>query len=489
MKKVLLLIYLGFINYSIFSQSIDATKIEINFQADSNPQNLITVQSGFFFTSTDGYSGDFGRELWFSDGTITGTNRVKDINLGNNSSNPSSFTLLNNILFFTAYDRNHGKELWKSDGTEAGTVLIKDIRPDNTDTYFGPTNLVTFNEKVYFNATDGINGTELWVSDGTEGGTYMIKDINTNGDSHPGNLFVFNNTLFFIADNGSHLNELWKSDGTEIGTIFIKNNSYSNITNKFIISGNQFFFYAYSNNYNTATSTGYELWKSDGTETGTILVKDIKNGSGSSNSILEGIDLNGTLIFSASDGINGTELWKSDGTETGTILIKNINNSDFSSISYNNLYAKLNNEIYFLAEDNTHGKEIWKTDGTESGTKLVKDINGGNSSVWIEKFHVDESNSKLLFYTTSTNSPERELWSTDGTDKGTIKIPKIETTNSSSTEEYFCNFDGKTFFSGKNQINGNELFVTDGTIQETKLFKDLNYNNGSSPAKLTDVNG
>ena len=60
------------------------------------------------------------------------------------------------------------------------------------------------------------------------------------------------------------------------------------------------------------------------------------------------------------------------------------------------------------------GTEIWKSDGTEVGTTLLKDINGGNSSVWIEKFHLDNVNNKLLFFTNSTNSSDKTLWVSDG---------------------------------------------------------------------------
>ena len=55
-------------------------------------------------------------------------------------------------------------------------------------------------------------------------------------------------------------------------------------------------------------ANGFELWKSDGTEAGTALVKDIRPSSGTlSPSYLT--DVNGTLFFTANDGTNGVELW------------------------------------------------------------------------------------------------------------------------------------------------------------------------------------
>ena len=58
---------------------------------------------------------------------------------------------------------------------------------------------------------------------------------------------------------------------------------------------------------------GSELWKTDGTAAGTVLVKDIR--SGASGSYPHNLtNVNGTLFFTANDGTNGYELWKSDGT-------------------------------------------------------------------------------------------------------------------------------------------------------------------------------
>ena len=66
--------------------------------------------------------------------------------------------------------------------------------------------------------------------------------------------------------------------------------------------------------------TGTELWKSDGTESGTVLVEDINPGGSSFPQYLTNVA--GTLFFFANDGNSGQELWKSDGTATGTVLVK-----------------------------------------------------------------------------------------------------------------------------------------------------------------------
>ena len=55
-----------------------------------------------------------------------------------------------------------------------------------------------------------------------------------------------------------------------------------------------------------------------------MLVKDIRTGTNSS-SPGDLTNVNGTLFFSANDGMNGEELWKSDGTAAGTTLVKDIN--------------------------------------------------------------------------------------------------------------------------------------------------------------------
>src|SRR5690606_35701179 len=87
----------------------------------------------------------------------------------------------------------------------------------------------------------------------------LVKDINTNTfpiASNPEHLTEVNGTLFFVASN---------------------------------------------------TTTGQELWKSDGTASGTVLVKDIYSGLYNSSAI-NLTNVNGVLYFCADNGVNGQEL-------------------------------------------------------------------------------------------------------------------------------------------------------------------------------------
>src|SRR5262249_40933905 len=143
------------------------------------------------------------------------------------------------------------------------------------------------------------------------------------------NLADVNGTLFFAADDGMHGTELWRSDGTAVGTTLVKDlypggftgayggyylnsSSPSNLTD---VNGTLFFTAA------DAAWSGWGLWKSDGTEAGTVLVSSLATFPYNLTNV------NGTLFFTAGTawgGPNGVELWKSDGTAAGTVLVRDI---------------------------------------------------------------------------------------------------------------------------------------------------------------------
>ena len=89
------------------------------------------------------------------------------------------------------------------------------------------------------------------------------------------------------------------------------------------------------------------------------------------------VAIGSTTYFSADDGTHGRELYKSDGTAAGTVLVKDINPGSADSDPGN--LTNVNGTLFFTADDGTHGTELWKSDGTTAGTVLVKDIYPGSS--------------------------------------------------------------------------------------------------------------
>src|SRR5687768_9141240 len=128
--------------------------------------------------------------------------------------------------------------------------------------------------------------------------------------------------------------------------------------------------------------SGLELWRSDGTAGGTWVVKDIAPGAEPSavgmlqDSIVAADD--GTLYFSADDGQGGHELWKSDGTDAGTVLVADIRPGPAGSYPAH-LVADGSGGVYFHADDGATGIELWHSDGTAEGTALVKDMRPGSA--------------------------------------------------------------------------------------------------------------
>ncbi|MGL4630272.1 MAG: ELWxxDGT repeat protein, partial [Leadbetterella sp.] len=477
------------------------------------------INNSTFVFTIDSYEGG-GQELWKTDGTVSGTQLIQDIRTGIYGSSPTDFHILGNNLVFKAYDDINGEEIWKTDGTN--TNRVTSILPDAIDSnpahfqilnntlYFtasryGVTNpqlhwynpnsissnysnetngseFFLFNNKVYFSGR-GSNGFELYAYSSATLTSSQVKDIHVGvGDSSPKNFIALGSSLFFTAKSQAEGRELWKTDGTNAGTVLVSdiqsgpnNSDPRNLTylnsNTFLFFATDDLGYTYLFKHEPSTSTTSVLW---GSPTFEII---------SSNSEL--VVMGSYAYFSSrSTNTNNYELWRTDGTTT--TLVKEINASGSSNPSK---LKVINSTLFFEANDGLNGRELWKSDGTSAGTVMVKDINPGVAS----------SNIKSLFeyngiaYLSALTASGNELWRSDGTSAGTYMVKDINPTGDSAPS-FFCIAKNWLYFAAADGKHGRELWKTDGTTEGTVLVMDMYHDkannlNSSNPEYLTEING
>jgi ELWxxDGT repeat protein len=176
-------------------------------------------------------------------------------------------------------------------------------------------------------------------------------------------------------------------------------------------------------------------------------------------------------LFSADGGVNtGVELWKTDGTTAGTVLVKDINSTGDSYPS--GLVRSDIDKWFFTAEDGIHGQEIWITDGTEAGTKMVKDIRAGIQSSQPSKMVPFKDGVVFSLFTSVFPSAGSKLWFTDGTETGTDNTIRLLPSGVAENPANFTVVGEKLFFTATGP-RGKELYITEGTGSNTLLVKDI----------------
>jgi len=304
--------------------------------------------------------------------------------------------------------------------------------------------------------------------------TNSLKDATVDNGNTQENFIEY-----FFANDGTNGNELWVTDGTLTGTRMVKNISEGELGSyghKELIKNGKLYFSAEQYNLfngDPTLITGYELWVSDSTSEGTFLLKDIDPGAGSSHPF--GLTaLGDKVIFAATNDDHGTELWVTDGTPSGTVLVKDISPGESSSIDtgLSSPFIVYNNKAYFSANDGIHGDELWVTDGTTAGTYLVKNLNSAiESSSNPHMFNY--ANGKLLFFAYENGL---NIYASDGTSEGTTILKTYPGTEEATVFEGKVSNNRYVFSMYTTTFSGTNLFSTDGTIDGTIQLTHLNGN-------------
>lgn len=311
----------------------------------------------------------------------------------------------------------------------------------------------------------------------------QVKDIRPGGassNSNPRSLICYNDLLYFEANDGTFGRELYQSDGSDAGTILLKDINVGgggSVPEYFAVHAGKLFFSA------NEPTCGIELWCTDGTAAGTSIFKDIKVGGGNSEPRYL-TTANGLLFFSADENATGRELYKSDGTPGGTVLIKDIHPGSANSAP--DEFVRVGNKLFFEATDGSNGRELWVSDGSEANTYMVKDLTVGSGS---SNLQLMTAAGNLLFFVFNDGINGLELWVSDGTEMGTFMVKDIRIGGGSNPNNLVA-VGNTLFFAADDNINGMELWKTDGTEMGTVMVIDLRPGPANSnPNYMANLNG
>lgn len=309
--------------------------------------------------------------------------------------------------------------------------------------------------------------------------------------------------LFTASNRASGKQQIWQANNTgdKLSPLPLPGNTSTGDADigNLVSLGNIAVFTAYHAKY------GRELWRTDGTEKGTYLLKDTLPGSASGmndnsysfdreNPITSAVTEQGDVFF-WSNTAQGMTLWKTDGTPAGTLALKSFPRSVGIRLQNATLprLIILGKIVFFRADDGQHGTEFWYSDGTKPGTKLLLDA---SKEVPDKKGYLPDSGgltnadfrlTEQYLYFTARNLIHHDykqpfsttLWRIARNTTEAIKVKQLSSTGTSFTTLLYADKDSVYYYqpvdNGRQFDNGSQvdLWVLDIATEKTRRLGRL----------------
>ena len=331
--------------------------------------------------------------------------------------------------------------------------------------------------------------------------SYTLNGITNTNPSFPRNFTEGpDRRIYFSASDGTTGDELWVTDGTASGTLLVADilaGTGNGAPRGLVNAGANLFFSAFD-------ATGFpRLYATNGTAAGTHLVKDIGNNAFAGNS-LSARSAGNLIYFPACTAAAGCELWRSDGSDSGTFMVADIMNTLINTTStqtfgsFPSELAVMSNVLYFRAANAILGLgstnviadyELWRTDGIATNTVRVADIEIGiGNGMPTYLTPMQTLNGPKLLFAASRGATNQELYFTNGS-VGDLSTVDIYPGATGSNPGPFVPMGNRVYFQATDPTNGGELWVTDGTPAGTRLVKDIYPGAASSAPTLLKSTG
>src|SRR6185369_12657597 len=466
--------------------------------APAPASSVFEVNGRIYFIADDGVH---GREPWTTDGTAAGTRMLRDTCPGTcGITDDPPFIAASGTLLFRAGDLKHVSQLWQIDGATAGIRQITDFDAQDSGLIFSPIYLAVSGRKVFFLRNK--ETPDLWVSE--DGKTPHPVVAGARGESSAvADLVPYHGLLYFTAQDETR-RDVWKSDGSPEGTLPVTSGLPFDLSlsgpagpRELTMAGQFLFFLA--DVFDPVESLGRTLWRTDGTAGGTVMLLS------GDRPMQDLTDLQGSLYFTLFDYSQPqpVELWRSDGTLAGTSRILTFE----KEFNVGKLKA-VGDRLYFLTDlyGDSATEQLWQSDGTAAGTSVLAALPDrddqelrlaklgtrlfflNRGSLWSTDgtpggtgavIPIAASALDLLelggsLYVLAETPGGRELWRSDGTAVGTVRLAVIPGPVPLNPElSHLTAAAGKLFFTADDGVHGAELWTSDGTAAGTVLVQDI----------------
>jgi ELWxxDGT repeat protein len=398
-------------------------------------------------------------ELWATDGTPSGTQRIEAPGLELRIET-LNFWWTPDYLVFAGHDPSTGTPgVWRTDGTTAGTVeLAAELALDT------PHPRPTGSGTVVFSARPaGETSLELWVTDGTPAGTRRIRELGLDREDSPRFLVLeeLEGTVYYLdaAPDDSAVG-LWRTDGTAGGTELVRAPDGTSFR---WIDTTETALWLSTRDGDQETEA---LWISDGTAAGTVEAYDFGSQRESVGlSFVIGLP-GGRSLWRVHTQDVSPSLWVTDGTGEGTLHL--LDAPRISAI--HGPVERIGDRAYLTVDRDQGGRDLWGTDGTPEGTEVVFDGMPGLDSGL--SFLLSEAAGRLLL---DVERPELgfEPWISDGTTEGTELLADVCPGACSSNAYNWVETGGPVLFTASTTGGNTQLFATDLTTAGTRRITDF----------------
>ncbi len=382
-----------------------------NGSATEGVSNFVALGASTCFMTGDSLT---NQKLWKTDGSSSGTTLVKDLGV---KGIPGTLVASTTLVYFT--DGNGA--LWKSDGTSGNTVIVSGVAKVGE--------MVLDNSGNLFFTTNPNGPDKMWEYTGAGVLTKVVDSQYPPGGSPyfegPRNLINVNGSIFFSEAISPGPYQLFRYNGSPGSITQITTQNYLSSIGQAPFTqaaiGTKLYFSAtdYADSVNQFGAHLYVV-NSDGSGMTTHgLTPNGVGVSSSTNPVLSG----STVYFVASTSSGNTQIWKTDGTTTGTAAVTNINPSASSGLNTQSLYAAGSNVFFDGVFSSAVGDELGAINTTSPSGALLRDIFPGTGSSSPAFFATVGTTTFFDVYISATDAA---LWQSDGTSGGTFQTALID---------------------------------------------------------------